>query len=75
MDYTFLESDNVYRQALLQVVRRAQQLHVNKVYMGLSACIEKRKFGARVIPKVAYIQTKDNFNMEVIGLMNVENNK
>jgi predicted N-acyltransferase len=75
MDYAYLESHNVYRQALLQVVRRARQLNVKKVYLGLSAVIEKRKFGAAVISKVAYVQTKDNFNMEVIGTMSVENKK
>jgi hypothetical protein len=75
MDYNYLEKYGIYRQALYQVVKRAQQMKANKVYLGLSASIEKKKFGARIVPKVAYVQTKDNFNLEVIGTMAVENKK
>jgi hypothetical protein len=35
----------------------------------LTASIEKRKVGATLIPKVAYVQAKDNFTMELIEAM------
>ena len=44
-------------------------LNLSKVYLGLSADIDKHKFGATAHARVAYIQTKDNYNMEVIESM------
>lgn len=72
MNYDFLDKYNTYRQAIFQVIKRANALGSEKVYLGLSATIEKKKFGARIIPKVAYVQAKDNFNMEFIETMAVK---
>jgi 7-keto-8-aminopelargonate synthetase-like enzyme len=69
MDYVFLEEFNVYRQCLYQTIKRAKDLKCNKVNFGLSATFEKKKLGATVISKVAYVQVKDNFNMELMSLM------
>lgn len=75
LEYNKVEKFQVYRQAIYLMLKHARSIEAKQVYLGFSASIEKRKFGATVIPKVAYIQTKDNFNMEVIGTMNVENKK
>lgn len=32
----------------------------------------KRKLGATIIPKVAYIQARDNFSMELMGTLQNE---
>ena len=69
MDYDYVFTHMVYKQSLFQVVKRARQLGLSKVFLGLSADIEKRKYGAKQIAKVAYVQAKDNFNMEVIETM------
>jgi hypothetical protein len=35
----------------------------------MTAAFEKRKVGATIIPKSAYVQAKDNFSLELIGGM------
>jgi hypothetical protein len=72
MNYELLDKYNTYRQAIYQVIKRANKVGSKKVFLGLSASIEKKKFGARIIPKVAYVQAKDNFNMEFIETMAVK---
>ena len=74
MDYAFNENYKVYKQTLYQVVRRAQQLNVNQVYLGLSADTDKRKVRAIQVPKVAYLQAKDNYHGEVIAAMAAHQN-
>ncbi len=71
LDYTYNKTYNVYRQTLYQVMRRAMQIQCNKVHLGFSAGIEKRKMGAIAHDTYAYMQTKDTFNLEVIAAMNV----
>jgi 7-keto-8-aminopelargonate synthetase-like enzyme len=72
MNYDSLDKYNTYRQAIYQVIKRANAIGSKRVFLGLSATIEKRKFGAVAIPKVAYVQAKDNFNMEFIETMAVK---
>jgi Acetyltransferase (GNAT) domain len=69
MDYDFVLSHGVYRQNLYQCLLRARQLGVSDVRLGLTAEIEKRKLGCRQVPYVAYLQARDNFNLEVIETM------
>jgi 7-keto-8-aminopelargonate synthetase-like enzyme len=72
LDYSMSEKFQVYRQAFFILLKNAQKLGAEKVHLGFSASIEKKKFGARIIPKVAYVQAKDNFNMELIESMAVK---
>ena len=37
--------------------------------LGFTASIEKKKIGAEIIPTFAYIQAKDNYNIEKIEMM------
>lgn len=69
LDYSCPYEHNVYRQAHYQVILRAKKLGMQKVRLGFSASVEKRKFGARVFTPCAYVQLKDNFNMEALGAM------
>ena len=69
MDYTHVKDFNVYRQLLYQTILRAKQLRVEKIDFGLTAAFEKRKLGATVIPKVCYVQAKDNFSLELLETM------
>src|SRR5690606_13385988 len=66
MDYDYLESHKVYKQALYQVVQRAKGVGANKVFLGFSAAIEKKKLGATIIPKIAFVQPNDNYNLELL---------
>jgi 7-keto-8-aminopelargonate synthetase-like enzyme len=72
LDYNYVVSHGGYRQNLYQSVVRANELKCNKLFFGMDASIEKRKFGVKVIPKSVYVQASDNFNMELIGV--IQNN-
>jgi 7-keto-8-aminopelargonate synthetase-like enzyme/predicted N-acyltransferase len=67
MDYDYLQQYQVYRQMLYQTIKRAHQLNFKKIDFGMTAAFEKKKVGATIIPKVAYVQPKDNFTLELIG--------
>ena len=72
MDYELAEKFQAYRQAIYILLKNAKKLNAKKVNLGISAAIEKQKFGARVVHKIAYIQTKDNFALEFIESFNVK---
>src|SRR5690606_12042229 len=69
MDYRYAHEHQVYRQLLYQTVKRAGELGQKKIEFGLTAAFEKRKIGAITIPKIAYIQAKDNYSMELLGIL------
>ena len=69
MDYSYTTEYQVYRQMLYQTILRAKSLDFKKIDFGMSASFEKKKVGADVTPKFAYIQAKDNFSMELMGVM------
>lgn len=69
MDYKFNQEYKVYKQVMFQVVKRARQLNLEKIYFGFSADFEKRKYGAVQQERVAFLQSRDNYNMEVIESM------
>ncbi|AVR44236.1 aminotransferase class I/II [Christiangramia fulva] len=64
MDYRYSRDFNVYRQLLFQTILRAKELRVQKIDFGLTAAFEKRKVGATVMAKCAYLQARDNFALE-----------
>lgn len=72
MDYKYVRKLNLYRQLLFQIIKRANYLNLHKIDFGFSATFEKRKLGATIIPKTAYIQAKDNFPLEAIQTMQNE---
>lgn len=69
MNYDKLNLYHTYRQLLYQTIKRAIDLNLHRVNLGLTASFEKRKLGATVKDTYAYIQTSDNFTLELIGLM------
>lgn len=66
MNYDYLTEYGIYKQMLYRTILRAHELGFKKVDFGFSASFEKKKVGARVIPKIAYIQAKDNYAMEML---------
>tara|TARA_B100002049_G_C16065020_1_gene369990 strand:- start:1213 stop:1584 length:372 start_codon:yes stop_codon:yes gene_type:complete len=62
-----------YRQLLYQTISRARKLSMNQIDFGFSANFEKRKLGATVIPKQAFVQTNDNFLLEYLEMMRTSN--
>ena len=66
MDYEWANKYHLYRQLLFQTIKRANSLGYQRIDFGVSATFEKRKLGATVLPKVAYIQSRDNYAMELL---------
>ena len=69
MDYDYVREYQVYRQMLYQTTLRARELNFKRIDFGMTAAFEKKKIGAEVTEKYAYVQAKDNFNMELMGVM------
>ena len=69
MDYGYLEHYHVYRQLLFQTIKRAIELKRTHIAFGLTAGFEKRKLGATVYNTYAYLQTADNYTLELMGIM------
>jgi len=69
MDYDLLEIYSTYRQLLYRTIERAIEVKIPKIDFGMTASFEKRKLGAMVHEKYAYLQTNDNFILEMIGVM------
>ncbi|MFV8360955.1 aminotransferase class I/II-fold pyridoxal phosphate-dependent enzyme [Flavobacterium sp. LS1P3] len=69
MDYKWAKEYELYRQLLFQTIKRANELQLQKIDFGVSASFEKRKLGARIIPKVAYVQARDNYAMELMNTL------
>nr|HPI00121.1 aminotransferase class I/II-fold pyridoxal phosphate-dependent enzyme [Chitinophagaceae bacterium] len=70
MNYNYLQSHNLYKQTLYQLIMRGNQLGLPKTCLGFTASIVKRSLGAKAIPQVSYIQLKDNYNALIISSMN-----
>ncbi len=75
MDYDYALKFQIYRQLLYQTIKRTKQLDYNKIDFGFSATFEKKKMGAVLVPKVAYIQARDNFSMEMMGTLQNDEKK
>ncbi|TYA89189.1 aminotransferase class I/II-fold pyridoxal phosphate-dependent enzyme [Seonamhaeicola marinus] len=69
MDYECLKEFHTYRQLLYQTIKRAINMKYRHIDLGMTASFEKRKLGAVVEEKCAYIQTSDNYTLELIGVM------
>ena len=75
MDYTIAKEFQLYRQLLFQTIKRANDLCFKRIDFGITASFEKRKLGATIIQKIGYIQTKDNFSMELMNTLQNQNKK
>ena len=69
MDYESLKEYHVYRQLLYQTIKRAFEINCKHISLGLTAAFEKRKLGASVQRTYAYIQTADNYTLELMGTL------
>lgn len=72
LDYDYVLSHRAYRQSLLQAIRRGRALGAERVYLGMGAPLEKRRFGAVVERRCAYVRAADHYAMEVLA--NIEAN-
>ncbi|MBD3638231.1 MAG: aminotransferase class I/II-fold pyridoxal phosphate-dependent enzyme [Crocinitomicaceae bacterium] len=72
LNYDYNQKFKLYKQILFQAVSRAIELNKNEICMGLSADLEKRKFGAEQISKKAFVSVKDQYNMELLSNISVK---
>ncbi len=66
---------SIYRQALYQILKRANELNCITVNFGFTASLEKRRLGAAAYKTVAYMQSEDHFNASVIDSMQIIKNQ
>ena len=69
LDYAYVASHHSYRQLLFQTIKRAKDLGLKKIDLGMTASFEKRKLGSHVMEKYAYLQASDNYAMELLGII------
>ena len=69
MDYEYAKVHQVYRQLLYQTIKRAGEKGFEKIPFGMTSAFEKRKLGAMIISQIAYVQSKDNYNLELVGML------
>ena len=69
MDYTYAEQFKLYKQILFQIAMRGQALGKQRIYLGMTAATEKKKYGGVAKSRVAYVQAQDNYKLELIESM------
>ena len=69
LDYRYLESHHVYRQALRQALLRARRHGAQRVALGMGATLEKRRFGARVHARSAFVQARDHYSADLLATL------
>ncbi|MDN3594386.1 aminotransferase class I/II-fold pyridoxal phosphate-dependent enzyme [Zunongwangia endophytica] len=68
IDYNYNASHAVYRQLLYYIIQQGIAKNVSEIDLGLSAAFEKRKLGANIYNTYAYLQSDDNFKLDVLEL-------
>ncbi|WP_442845037.1 aminotransferase class I/II-fold pyridoxal phosphate-dependent enzyme [Leeuwenhoekiella sp. H156] len=69
LDYEYVNEYGVYRQLLYHTILRAKELGMERIDFGMTAGFEKRKLGAEVIENVSYVQVRDNYKLESLGVL------
>lgn len=66
LDYDYLESHQIYKQAVFQMIKRGVQLKKQRTFLGFSAEYEKKKHLAEIIPVYAFMKVDDTFNLDLL---------
>jgi hypothetical protein len=67
LDYAYVKTHHSYQQLLFQVIRSAQRQGKKRVFYGMSADLQKRRFGARAHKHWAYVQATETYNSDVLA--------
>jgi 7-keto-8-aminopelargonate synthetase-like enzyme len=67
LDYDYVASHHAYQQTLWQAVRAAQRNGAGRVLFGMSADLQKARFGARPERRWLYVQPTDSYQADVLG--------
>ncbi len=66
LDYNYVFDHGAYRAMILQVVRRAHELGMAEIHMGMDADLEKSRFGSVRHDNCVYLQARDHFNGQLL---------
>jgi 7-keto-8-aminopelargonate synthetase-like enzyme len=66
IDKTVDPALNIYKQTIYQLIKRAIQLNVQIIHLGLTAAESKYMLGADNIKQMGFVQMKDHFNQTYI---------
>lgn len=66
INYHVTSNLNIYKQILYHTIERGIDLKSSEIFLGLTASLEKRRFGAKTQSNVAFVQIKDHLNMNII---------
>jgi len=69
LDYRYTGEFQIYRQLLFQSIKRTKALKFLKVDFGMTASFEKKKVGAMVKSQISYVQTRENYSIEMLELL------
>jgi 7-keto-8-aminopelargonate synthetase-like enzyme len=67
LDYRYVVSHHSYQQTLWQAVRSAQRHGARRVLFGMSADLQKSRFGAERQQRWVYLQSTDGFHLDVLN--------
>lgn len=62
VDYAYVYQHGAYRQILFQIVRRAMELGMKTVHMGMTANLEKLRFGTVAQRTCIYLQAREHYS-------------
>ena len=67
LDYRYVVSHRSYQQTLWQAVRAAQRRGARRVLFGMSADLQKARFGAHRERRWVYLQSTDGYHLDVLS--------
>ena len=67
MDYSYVSTHHCYQQLLFQALRSAQRRGASRVLYGMSADLQKSRFGATPERRWAYVQPTETYNADVLA--------
>jgi len=59
----------IHRHCLASALARAESLGARELRLGMGAPLEKRRFGARPVPRKVWLQARDHFHADVVALL------
>nr|WP_231134844.1 aminotransferase class I/II-fold pyridoxal phosphate-dependent enzyme [Motilibacter deserti] len=69
LDYDYVASHRAYQQTLWQAVRSGRRRGARKILFGMSAGLQKSRFGATSQRRWAYVQASETYNLDVLTQM------
>jgi len=73
LDYEYSRQYKVYKQAMWQIIKRAKAIGSKRLYLGVTASLEKRRFGAQPVEREAYLQMNDTYNLDLLHSQGFKN--